>query len=174
MINAKLRMATTCRRTLCVCDPLPPGFAKNLLDVADNMQRAIDAANKMPAEQLESNVPLKSMLEGIVMTQGQMQAAFQKHGIVKVTMAMISRFPFCITLFLLDAWMLTLTAKSRWREIKPQPPRSHCRGGRRQQGAGHRGTSFQRRLPHQGTLVASRRGQYLQERVNPLFILSYR
>jgi molecular chaperone GrpE (heat shock protein) len=59
------------------------GFGKGLLDVADNMSRAIDATHKLPVDQLESNAPLKSMLEGIVMTQGQLLATLAKHGIVK-------------------------------------------------------------------------------------------
>ena len=64
-----------------------PGFAKSLLDVADNMSRALDAAQKMPADQLEANTALKSMLEGVMMTQSQMLAAFAKHGIVKLSPA---------------------------------------------------------------------------------------
>jgi hypothetical protein len=60
------------------------GFAKQLLDVADNLGRAIESATKLPAAELEGNVALKAMLEGVQMTQSQLTKTFEKHGIVKV------------------------------------------------------------------------------------------
>lgn len=53
------------------------GFAKDMLDVADNMRRAIDA---VPAADLDKNDTLKMLVEGIEATQSVMTRAFEKHG----------------------------------------------------------------------------------------------
>jgi molecular chaperone GrpE len=60
------------------------GFAKSLLDVSDNLQRAVDSAHKIPAEEREKNVPLTTMLEGVVMTQTQLDKTYAKYGVVKL------------------------------------------------------------------------------------------
>ena len=54
------------------------GFAKDMLDVADNMRRAIDA---VPAGDLEVNDTLKMLVEGIEATQSVMSRAFERNGI---------------------------------------------------------------------------------------------
>lgn len=54
------------------------GFAKDMLDVADNMRRALDS---IPTDQLQENETLKTLFEGIEATQSVMLRAFEKHGI---------------------------------------------------------------------------------------------
>lgn len=54
------------------------GFAKDMLDVADNMRRAIDA---VPADQVDGNEQVKMLIEGIQATQSVILRAFEKHGI---------------------------------------------------------------------------------------------
>lgn len=54
------------------------GFAKDMLDVADNMRRAIDA---VPVDQADENEQVKMLMEGIQATQSVMLRAFEKHGI---------------------------------------------------------------------------------------------
>lgn len=53
-------------------------FAKNLLSVADNLQRAIDA---IPADEKEIN---KNFIAGMELTQNELLAIFKKFGIEKV------------------------------------------------------------------------------------------
>ena len=58
-------------------------FAKGLLDVADNLSRAIEA---VPTEVRESgDSQLKSLLEGVIMTEDQLQKTFTKFGLCKVS-----------------------------------------------------------------------------------------
>lgn len=52
-------------------------FAKNLLNVADNLHRAIEAA-------AESNENCKELLTGIEMTEAELMKVFAKHGISKM------------------------------------------------------------------------------------------
>jgi molecular chaperone GrpE len=54
------------------------GFAKDMLDIADNLRRAIDA---IPEDQRESN---KLLLEGVEATERMMLASFEKQGIQKI------------------------------------------------------------------------------------------
>ena len=54
------------------------GFAKDMLDIADNLRRAIDAVH---ADQIEENEEVKTLLEGVKATQAVMGRAFEKHGI---------------------------------------------------------------------------------------------
>lgn len=55
------------------------GFAKDMLDVADNLRRAIDA---VPAEERES---MKILLDGVEATERMMLASFEKQGIKKTS-----------------------------------------------------------------------------------------
>ena len=54
-------------------------FAKNLLGVADNLQRAIDAASKE-----ENNVACENLLKGVVLTQSELTKVFDKFNIHKM------------------------------------------------------------------------------------------
>ena len=54
-------------------------FAKNLLGVADNLQRAIDAAAKE-----ENNVACENLLKGIELTQQELTKVFAKFNIHKM------------------------------------------------------------------------------------------
>jgi molecular chaperone GrpE len=56
-------------------------FAKELLAVADNLRRAVDA---VPAEQREQDEALRNLLVGIEATERQLLAAFDRGGIKKM------------------------------------------------------------------------------------------
>jgi len=57
------------------------GFARDVLDIADNLQRALDA---VPAETRESADPmLKALIEGVVLTERSLLAALEKNGVKK-------------------------------------------------------------------------------------------
>jgi molecular chaperone GrpE len=56
-------------------------FAKALLDVSDNLERALDA---IPAEKRKNGDPtLKTLVEGIEMTDKNLQKVFHQFGVVK-------------------------------------------------------------------------------------------
>lgn len=57
------------------------GFARDLLDVADNLRRAIDAA---PAEGRGANELLNTVLQGIEATERSMLASLEKNGVRKI------------------------------------------------------------------------------------------
>ena len=56
-------------------------LARDLLGVADNLARALEA---MSAEAAEGNEAVKNLLAGVEMTQRELEGAFAKHGIQKV------------------------------------------------------------------------------------------
>lgn len=57
-------------------------FCKDLLEVADVLSRATDS---VPKEELcESNPHLKSLFEGLLMTEAQLQNVFRRHGLQPV------------------------------------------------------------------------------------------
>jgi len=56
-------------------------FAKDLLEVSDILQMAIQS---VPKDELKSNQPLKSLFEGVTMTEKQLQTIFRRHGIVQI------------------------------------------------------------------------------------------
>ena len=58
------------------------GFAKRLLDVADNLTRATES---VPAEELEEGSALKSLYDGVTLTDAQLQKVLTAHGVVKVS-----------------------------------------------------------------------------------------
>lgn len=57
------------------------GFARDILDVADNMRRALAA---VPDEAREQNELLRNLLEGVELTERTLASAFDKHGVTKV------------------------------------------------------------------------------------------
>src|SRR6201996_4978222 len=57
------------------------GFARDVLDIADNLQRTLDA---VPAETRESADPmLKSLIEGVMLTERSLLSALEKNGVKK-------------------------------------------------------------------------------------------
>ena len=58
------------------------GFAKDLLEVADILEKA---TSSVPEEQLKDNAPLKSLFEGLVMTDQQLHKVFVKNGLEKLS-----------------------------------------------------------------------------------------
>jgi molecular chaperone GrpE len=57
------------------------GFARDVLDIADNLQRALDA---VPAEAKESAGPgLKALIEGVELTERSLLNALEKNGVKK-------------------------------------------------------------------------------------------
>ncbi|KAM4049560.1 grpE protein homolog 1, mitochondrial [Anomaloglossus baeobatrachus] len=58
------------------------GFCKDLLEVADILEKATQS---VPKDEIKAENPhLKSLYEGLVMTEVQMQKVFKKHGVVKL------------------------------------------------------------------------------------------
>lgn len=57
------------------------GFAKDLLEVSDNLRRALDA---MPEDLIESDPRLKNLTNGIEVTEKSLLKTFEKHGIEKI------------------------------------------------------------------------------------------
>ena len=59
------------------------GFARDVLDIADNLQRALDA---VPAEAKASADPgLKALIEGVELTERDLHAALARHGVTKLS-----------------------------------------------------------------------------------------
>jgi len=57
------------------------GFARDVLDIADNLQRALDA---VPAEAKAAADPgLKGLIEGVELTERSLLNALEKHGVKK-------------------------------------------------------------------------------------------
>lgn len=56
-------------------------FAKDLLEVADILEKAIES---VPSEETKKNSHLKTLFDGVVMTEVQLQTVFKKHGVTKV------------------------------------------------------------------------------------------
>lgn len=57
-------------------------FARDVLGVADNMRRALDAAEGAQGE--DPKASLSALIEGIELTDREMRKALEKHGIVKL------------------------------------------------------------------------------------------
>jgi molecular chaperone GrpE len=57
------------------------GFAREILGVADNLHRALEA---ITPDALEKDAALKTLFEGIQATERQIDAAFEKQAIKKV------------------------------------------------------------------------------------------
>lgn len=58
------------------------GFSKDLLEVADILEKATDS---VPKEEIENNSFLKSMFEGLQLTGTQLQKVFYKNGLEKIS-----------------------------------------------------------------------------------------
>ncbi len=56
-------------------------FARDMLSVSDNLRRALDA---IPADALETDANLKSLSEGVEMTERAMLLALERHGVKKL------------------------------------------------------------------------------------------
>jgi molecular chaperone GrpE len=57
------------------------GFARDVLDIADNLQRALDA---VPAEaRAAADAGLASLIEGVELTERSLLSALEKHGVKK-------------------------------------------------------------------------------------------
>jgi molecular chaperone GrpE len=57
------------------------GFARDVLDIADNLQRALDA---VPAEaRANAEAGLKGLIEGVELTERSLLNALEKHGVKK-------------------------------------------------------------------------------------------
>lgn len=55
------------------------GFCKDLLEVADVLNKATES---VPVDELNDNNPhLKSLYEGLVMTEKQLKSVFKRHGL---------------------------------------------------------------------------------------------
>lgn len=57
------------------------GFARDMLSVADNLRRALDA---IPAEAIREDEALKALADGVKLTEDELRAAFKRHGIEKI------------------------------------------------------------------------------------------
>jgi molecular chaperone GrpE len=57
------------------------GFAREVLSVADNLRRAVEA---IPPDALEKDEALKNLYEGILATERQLDTAFEKQAIKKI------------------------------------------------------------------------------------------
>lgn len=57
------------------------GFAKDLLEVSDNLRRALDA---MPTDLIDAEPRLKNLVDGIEATERSLLRTFEKHGIKKL------------------------------------------------------------------------------------------
>ncbi|KAJ6222953.1 hypothetical protein RDWZM_001498 [Blomia tropicalis] len=57
------------------------GFCKDLLDVADVFNTAIES---VPKEKVEGNSDFKNLFDGVIMTEQQLQAVFRRHGLVSL------------------------------------------------------------------------------------------
>ena len=58
------------------------GFAKDLLEVADILEKA---TGSVPEDELEKNTHLKTLFEGLVMTDQQLHKVFSKNGLQKLS-----------------------------------------------------------------------------------------
>lgn len=59
-------------------------FAKDVVDVGDNFQRAIQA---VPAKAAEEDAALKSLLDGVILAERAFLAALERHGVRQVSPA---------------------------------------------------------------------------------------
>lgn len=57
------------------------GFCKDLLEVADVLEKALES---VPKEELGKNDTLKTLFTGVEMTEQQLQSVFRRHGLVKL------------------------------------------------------------------------------------------
>ena len=56
-------------------------FARDLIEVQENMHRAID---NIPQNEIEANPTLKALLEGVELTKNSLASVFEKYGIIRI------------------------------------------------------------------------------------------
>lgn len=56
-------------------------FSKDLLEVADILGKATES---VPKEEIEKNISLKNLYDGLLMTEAQLQKVFNKNGLEKI------------------------------------------------------------------------------------------
>ena len=64
------------------------GFARDLLSVADNLRRALEA---VPADAVD-NPALKALVEGVEMTERELLSVFERHGVRRIAPSPGERF----------------------------------------------------------------------------------
>jgi molecular chaperone GrpE len=64
-------------------------LAKDLLGVADNLRRALES---VPADAIEQNETLKTLMSGVEMTEKEFMSALQKHGVQQMSTQPGDRF----------------------------------------------------------------------------------
>jgi len=57
------------------------GFCKDLLEVADVLDQATES---VPKQELDNNQHLRSLFDGLIMTNTQLLTVFKRHGLVKL------------------------------------------------------------------------------------------
>jgi len=65
------------------------GFCKDLLEVADILEKAVEAT---PKDNMDSNQELKDLFNGLTMTETQLLKVFGKHGLTRVDPAAGDKF----------------------------------------------------------------------------------
>jgi len=65
------------------------GFCKDLLEVADILEKAVEAT---PKDKMSENQELKDLFDGLTMTETQLLKVFGKHGLVRVDPAEGDKF----------------------------------------------------------------------------------
>ena len=65
-------------------------FARDMLEVSDNLRRALTALNEEDRAQVPDSV--KAMIEGVEMTDRQLLSIFERHGVREITPAAGDRF----------------------------------------------------------------------------------
>src|SRR5579864_8704601 len=78
LVNARRRLSATSNRS----------FAKDLLDVADNLRRALTS---VPADDIRDE-RLRSLLEGVAATERALLTAFERNGIKRIEPQLGDRF----------------------------------------------------------------------------------
>jgi molecular chaperone GrpE len=60
------------------------GFANDLLQIMDNLERALDAMEKERANTDQNGGPVKALADGVVLTRNALLQTFNKHGITRI------------------------------------------------------------------------------------------
>ena len=108
-------------------------FAKNLLDVADNLTRAIES---VPKEAVPENDQLKTLYDGVAMTEQQLLKVFASYGIERVSWQFLPGDAFllslCFVIRSLEPWVINSTPSAmmpcmRWSQTRClQAPLVNC------------------------------------------------
>ena len=65
-------------------------FARDMVQVSDNLRRAIAAIN--PEEREAADASIRSLIDGVEATERQLLSTFERHGIKEITPAPGDRF----------------------------------------------------------------------------------